>query len=52
MIVVIAAIKSQIPGKKSDFVVILLPVKMTNKERNRKTSVKQSWEIAKNTKRS
>ena len=49
MMVVIAETKSKIPGKKRDFLVILLPVKKTNKERNRTTSVKQSWDIEKNT---
>ena len=52
MMVDIAVAKSKIPGRKRDFLVILSPVKKTNKERNRTTSVKQSWEIEKNTKTS
>ena len=49
LIVKIAAAKRKMPGKRRDFLVILLPVKKTNKERNRTTSVKQSWDIQKNT---
>jgi hypothetical protein len=40
------------PGKKRVFLLILLPVMKTNKDRKRILSVKQSWEMEKNVKSS